>query len=332
MPSLGYGCTQLTTFKHRREAVRLLEHAFAEGITHYDVARGYGFGRAEGILGEFLKGKRQRLTLATKFGLQPPVGLAGNRFVIDGIKRILRPFPGLLRRAKSQGSAMVKSGMFDPAIAVASLEKSLRELGTDYIDFFLLHEAQLSDAANEGLIEILQAQVAGGKIRSFGIASAFEKLQRDASLLPPPYRIIQFDDDAVTRNVSKLAHTEGRTLITHSIFKPLALLRAAVRERPDVVQKFSSRMQLDVADERVLGSLLLHHALGGCARFVLFSTTNPARVTENLRDAASSPYDEKQLAIFTSLVEELLGQRSANRHPGTPSSADLQPPNLENAS
>lgn len=331
MPSLGYGCTQLTTFKDRREAVRLLEHAFAEGITHYDVARGYGFGRAEGILGEFLKGKRERVTLATKFGLQPPVGLAGNRFVIDGIKRILRPFPGLLRRAKNRGSAMVRAGMFSPAVAVTSLEKSLRELGTGYVDFFLLHEAHLSDAANESLIEALQAQVARGKVRSLGIASGFEKLQRDASLLPPPYRIIQFDDDAVTRNLSQFAHTDGRVLITHSIFKSLTLLRAGVRERPDVVQKFSSQMQLDVADQRVLGSLLLHHALGGGPRFVLFSTTSPTRVTENLRDAASCPYDTKQLAIFIRLVEELLGPRSTDQQSRVLSSAELQPPSLESA-
>jgi aryl-alcohol dehydrogenase-like predicted oxidoreductase len=53
-----------------------LEEAFAQGITRFDVARAYGLGRAEGILGEFLGSKRQQVTLATKFGIKPPSGLA----------------------------------------------------------------------------------------------------------------------------------------------------------------------------------------------------------------------------------------------------------------
>ena len=69
---LGFGCVKLTTHADRRDAVRALETAFAEGITHFDVARAYGFGRAEGILGEFLLGKRDQVTVATKFGIQPP--------------------------------------------------------------------------------------------------------------------------------------------------------------------------------------------------------------------------------------------------------------------
>jgi aryl-alcohol dehydrogenase-like predicted oxidoreductase len=50
----------------------MLERAFALGITHFDVARAYGFGRAEGILGKFLRGRRDQVTVATKLGLQPP--------------------------------------------------------------------------------------------------------------------------------------------------------------------------------------------------------------------------------------------------------------------
>src|ERR1700731_1152628 len=107
--ALGYGCTHLTTFRSRKEAWRLLEVALAEGVTHFDVARGYGFGRAEGILAEFLQGKRDRVTVATKFGIQPPTGWQGNRFVIDTAKRLLRPFPGLLQGAKNHGSSITRS-------------------------------------------------------------------------------------------------------------------------------------------------------------------------------------------------------------------------------
>jgi aryl-alcohol dehydrogenase-like predicted oxidoreductase len=45
---LGFGCVQLTSHRKRREAPFVLERAFSLGITHFDVARKYGFGRAEG--------------------------------------------------------------------------------------------------------------------------------------------------------------------------------------------------------------------------------------------------------------------------------------------
>src|SRR5438045_1975491 len=67
--TLGFGCAKLT-FNTREEALRVLETAYEEGITHYDVARVYGLGWAEGILGEFLKNKRDHVTVTTKFGLQ----------------------------------------------------------------------------------------------------------------------------------------------------------------------------------------------------------------------------------------------------------------------
>ena len=69
---LGFGCVQLTTHREASEAVSMLERAFALGITHFDVARAYGFGRAEGILGKFLRGRRDQVTVATKLGLHPP--------------------------------------------------------------------------------------------------------------------------------------------------------------------------------------------------------------------------------------------------------------------
>src|SRR3984893_1601208 len=101
---LGFGCVQLTTHREEAEAVAILQHAFALGITHFDVARAYGFGRAEGILGKFLRGRRDQVTVATKLGLQPPVGLAGNAWIINAAKQLLSPFPALLQLAKRGGS------------------------------------------------------------------------------------------------------------------------------------------------------------------------------------------------------------------------------------
>jgi diketogulonate reductase-like aldo/keto reductase len=335
-PALGFGCTQLTSLPDRRSAVRLLEHAFSEGVTHFDVARAYGFGRAEGILAEFLKGKRDRVTVATKFGLHPPQGLAGNRFVIDGLKRVLRPFPKLLGRAKNRGASMGKSGRFGPEAATASLEKSLRELGTDYIDIFLLHEADVADALHPALIETLEGHIAAGKIRDLGIASRFGRIADGAPVLPALYRVVQFDDNAVERNLSRLVaggdsqqrgkgrkagHSEAlnsevcfgneRLLIRHSVFTPLARLTDSVSERPEVSKRFSEAMELDLTDSRVLGSLLLDYALAGGPGFVLFSSTQPSRITENVRSAATVSYAQRQRELFAEFADDLLAPASA---------------------
>jgi aryl-alcohol dehydrogenase-like predicted oxidoreductase len=318
---LGYGCTQLTTLPDRKAAVRILEFAFSYGITHFDVARAYGFGRAEGLLGEFLQGKRSRVTVATKFGIQPPTGWAGNRHVINTAKRLLQPFPWLLQRAKNRGSSMGTSGVFTPAAAVASLEQSLRELRTDYVDIFFLHEATPSDAANESLIEALQAQVALGKIRLLGVASGFEKFWGTALPLASAYQVLQFDDNVVVGNLPKLPRTEPRALVVHSVFTRLDWLHAAASRHPAIVNSFSSQMQRNLADRRILGSMILQYALASPADLVLFSTASPERVSGNVNQA-SAPGDPALLARFADFVAALSEcERGAS-----------SPPHLETAS
>ena len=55
----------------RRESLRLLEAAFDAGIRHFDVAPMYGYGEAEGCLGEFLQRHRADVTVTTKYGIPP---------------------------------------------------------------------------------------------------------------------------------------------------------------------------------------------------------------------------------------------------------------------
>lgn len=305
---------QLTTHARQSDAVTILEHAFSLGITHFDVARAYGFGRAEHILSQFLPGRRDRVTVATKFGFQMPSGPAGNPRLISAAKRILGPFPALLRHAKQRGSAMVKAGAFSRDAALQSLEASLRALQTDYLDILLLHEATLADAANEELLEVLQKQVTQGKVRRLGIASAFSKLDADAGKLPHACEIVQFDDNAQSRNLMQLANREQRLLITHSIFKPAKLLRDAAAACPEITRESSLQIGADLADPKVLPSLLLDYALrsnpGG---IVLFSSTDPAHVEHNVRQAQSPCFDDAQLAHFVAFVDKVLAAtRNAN--------------------
>jgi hypothetical protein len=202
---------------------------------------------------------------------------------------------------------MVRKGDFTPQSAVRSLEVSLRELGTEFIDIFFLHEATLADAASEPLIETLQQQVSRGTIRTFGVASAFPNFQADAARVPSAFQVLQFEGDAVSRNVSHLAHSEGRGILTHSIFKPFSLLRAAIKSHPAVVREYSSRMDLDLTDSNVIGSMLLHGALRENPRgVVLFSSLDAERVEMNVRNAQHCPYNDQQLSFFVEFAESIL--------------------------
>ena len=314
---LGFGCVQLTAHHNRKEALAILEHAFALGIRHFDVARAYGFGRAEEILREFLRQKRHQVTLTTKFGIEPPSGLAGNVRAINALKKILRRFPGLLRRAKNRGAAMVKAGIFTPEAAIRSLEISLRELGTDYVDIFLLHEGTLADANNTRLVETLLSQVAKGKIRHMGVGSAFRKFQGDADLLPAAYEVLQFNDNAVERSVAKLSHRDRRFLITHSIFYPAGPLRQAVKAHPEIAREHSLRMSIDLAEPTVIDSLLLRFALWSNANgIVLFSSKNPQHIAINVREADSEPYGDVRMHQFIEFVDQILDAMSPTPGPG----------------
>jgi aryl-alcohol dehydrogenase-like predicted oxidoreductase len=304
---LGFGCSRLTALGSRREAIALLESAYACGITHFDVARIYGFGRSEGILGEFLRGKRDGVTVATKFGILPPSGLSGNPGLIQVAKKILGPFPKLLGRLRQRGASKTKMGVFTAENAVQSLELSLRELGTDFVDVFFLHEATLADAESEPLIEALQLQVKRGTIRSFGLATDFAKLQEDAGRVPAAYRILQFDDNAASRNLSRLSHHENFSIITHSVFQPFARIREASAAHLEWTQKYSRQMALDLTDAKVLGALLVQYALhSNASGITLFSTTDPRRVDLNARDAYACAFSEEQLTDFVEFLDLVL--------------------------
>jgi len=66
--NLGFGCAGLLRLPTLRQRENLLRTAVEVGLTHFDVARMYGMGTAEGIVGSWLKPFRGQDTLARKFG------------------------------------------------------------------------------------------------------------------------------------------------------------------------------------------------------------------------------------------------------------------------
>lgn len=142
-----------TPIQRQRE---LLRHAFDLGIIHFDLANGYGppFGSTEANVGRILRedfaGLRSELILSTKAGY--PV------------------FPG------PNGSGGGRKHLFD------SIDNSLHELGTEYVDIFYNHrfdpETPLEETASA-----LDAIVRSGRARYIGISSYSATRTREMAAL-----------------------------------------------------------------------------------------------------------------------------------------------------
>jgi aryl-alcohol dehydrogenase-like predicted oxidoreductase len=123
----------------RTESVRMIRTALDAGINFVDTADVYSGGESEEIVGQALKGRRDEVVLATKFGL--PMG------------------PDATERGAS------------PRWIKRAVHGSLRRLGTDYIDLYQLHRPDYATDLDETLAA-LSDLVRAGLVRAIG-ASTF---------------------------------------------------------------------------------------------------------------------------------------------------------------
>ena len=296
----GLGCVSLGSHERTQDAVRLLREAFELGITHFDVAPLYGLGRAESILGEFLSTvPRDRVTVATKFGLEPPRILGGRPGLVRLGKQVVRFLPGVRTLVRRRIHSRVRESLFSAQDAAGSLEASLKVLGCEYVDLLLLHEARLPDACNAELVEYLEREVRGGRIRAYGIASDTSRLGEDLAAFPKTHTVFQFNNSAMRCEIAHLRGTEDKLLITHSALAPAKQLRRALTGREAFVKQWSTRVDADLAEERVLADLLLDYALASNeSGAVLFGTMRSDHLRENARRACAPRRTRQQLEIF----------------------------------
>lgn len=203
--TLAFGCAPILGAIGRRQAETAIATALDVGITHFDVARSYGFGEAEKLVGRSLAGIRDRVVIATKFGFEA-TGLARLLGPIKPVVRLLRGKNNNHAKAAGGGGTATGSSRLQRRIKVdaagmrRSVEQSLRALGTDYLDYLFLHEPGASEWGEEMFNEVSALKTAG-KIRGFGVAGYFNQLkesgewlgrldvcQFDLSMTSPHYR------------------------------------------------------------------------------------------------------------------------------------------------
>jgi len=119
------------------QSLAALRRAQECGITFFDTSAVYGNGHSEALIGEAFKGRRGEVVLATKAGYeswdQPPD--------------------------------------FSAAAIVASAERSLARLQSDYVDVLFLHNAPLEALQAPDMREALARLVSSGKIRAWGLSA-----------------------------------------------------------------------------------------------------------------------------------------------------------------
>ena len=125
------------------ESVRAIHAALDYGINFIDTANNYGAGHSERILGRALKGRRDKVILATKFGS-----------VFDESKK--------MHFDKDQDYVIT------PAFIRTSCEESLNRLQTDYIDLYQFHWGTYDKKRSLDVLATLEELVMEGKIRKFG--------------------------------------------------------------------------------------------------------------------------------------------------------------------
>jgi predicted oxidoreductase len=136
-----------TATSHSADLLQRLHACLELGITTLDTAEIYGLYRVEEFIGQTLKlepGLREKFEIVTKSGIYVPCGFHPNRKVAH---------------YNTTAARIVKSA-----------EKSLRLLGTDYIDLLLVHRPDWltsADETAEGLNRLLKE----GKIRNAGVSN-----------------------------------------------------------------------------------------------------------------------------------------------------------------
>ncbi len=190
--SIGFGDTYTSSTRSENEGIALIHRALALGITMLDTADVYGSSEVQ--VGKALRGRRDEVTLATKFGFDTGVGANARR---DAKGPLVNGSAEYVRRACN-----------------ASLER----LGVDHIDLYYLHRVDPQTPIEE-TVGAMAELVKQGKVKSIGLSEPSPATIRRA-LRVHPLAAIQTEYSLFSREpedeLLPLLQAEGIALVAYS--------------------------------------------------------------------------------------------------------------------
>lgn len=285
---IGFGGSGLMGGLSERESLRLLETAWDAGLRHFDVAPSYGHGQAERCMGKFLRNKREQATVTTKYGIVSPsqTSLRGmaQRVLRPVLRPVVRHFPDLRKRVAQAAAENKTKARFCAEDARRSLEHSLRELGVERIDLWLLHEATAEDLDGSDLLQLLQQSQGEQLICTYGIGGERSRIETVWLRHPEYCPVVQFEWSVLDASVPHAIFL-GAFCIHHRVISgALPVLNAWFTQNDSLCRRWSDAVDANLFQQDVLAALLLQATLiTDPQSMVLFSSRVPEHIHANLR-------------------------------------------------
>ena len=170
--AVGFGCWEVGGGYGQVEEddfARAVDRALDLGVNCFDTAEGYGMGASEQALGRALGSRRDEAVVVTKFGMN------------------YKDMPNLRDSSRDR--------------VHASIDKSLKNLGTDWVDVYMIHWPDRNTPFEETM-EALEEIVRAGKVRHVGVSN-FKLPEIEAAAQTRPVEVVQYGYNLFDRRMEQ---------------------------------------------------------------------------------------------------------------------------------
>jgi diketogulonate reductase-like aldo/keto reductase len=217
------------------------------------------------------------------------------------VRQLRQQIPGASNLINSVATKTLSRTNYTPAMAGSSLEKSLNELKTDYVDFFLLHEADYTDTTREDLIAFMELAMQQGKIRSWGYTLGdrldLQKLIREGG----SGRLVQYEFGTDEIYQHALEYKASLKVVYSIMSHRVSVDQDLVRQCLDRIKSYSGFTQIE--NPRDLLLLYAYSQLN--SGVLLLSMTNELHIDKNISIVRGNTLPESETAILRSVFNSM---------------------------